>query len=296
MKTKEQRQEKVINTKISHKAHAQLCAITDRANIKIYTILQCVVDCFIKCFCESEPINDYMREMLSKFVDIDRAKNGFCFCAPLLQNLKMTKCLAIVTKAKKTIPEIVLIQTENGKVTENHNSDKILTEFLQAFSPKILHGLQRIKGNEKMHNLTDALLYAVNEIAYPKDPLHSEIEQMFTDINNAVYYDEDAHAKQTGRKSKKQMENLCASAFELKQYKRQYNRKQDSEPARAEFDPSQIYDPLKDYEPEFVPDIEQAFTPDFDPSEIYDPLKDYEPEFVPDIEPEFVPDYEPQYT
>ena len=289
MKKENERYDKVINTKISLKAYAQLCAITDRANIKIYTILQCVVDCFIKCFCESEPINDYMREMLSKFVDIDRAKNGFCFCAPLLQNLEMTKCLAIVTKAKKTIPEIVLIQTENGKVTENHNSDKILTEFLQAFSPKILHGLQRIKKSEKMHNLTDALLFAVNEIAYPKDPLHSEIEQMFTDINNAVYHDEDAHAKQTGRKGKKQLENLCASAFELKQYKRPYNKQRNEhEPARAEFDPSQIYDPLKDYEPEFVPDIEQAFTPDFDPSEIYDPLKDYEPEFV--------PDYEPQYT
>ena len=267
---------KVIATKVTKRAYIQLKAIAERANIKVYALLQIVIDCYIKTFCEKEPINDYMREILCKFIDIDRAKTGFSLIAPILRNLSITKCLAIVSQAKKTIPEIVLIEKDGDSITQNINKDAILTEFLQAFSPKILRDLQMIQEREQMHNLTDALHFAINEIAQPKDPLHSEIEQLFTDANNLVL---SAEIQPTGAqrgKSKKQLENLCAGAFEPKNYKRTYCRQYNEyEQAHTDFDPTEIYDPLKDYEPEFVPD--------------------YEPEFVPDNEPEFVPDYEPEY-
>ena len=284
--------EKVINTKINIRSYAQLRAIADRANLTIYNILQSVIDCFVKCFCEREPINDYMREILCKFIDIDRAKNGFSLLAPTLRNLSMSKCLAIVSQAKKTIPEIVLIEKDGDSITQNINSDAILTEFLRAFSPKILRGLQIIKEREQMHNLTDALHFAINETATPKDPLHSEIEQLFTDANNLVLSAEIQPIEAQRGKNRKQIENLSAGAFEPKRYKRTYNKQyKEHEQAQPDFDPSQIYDPLQDYEPDPVPE----FVPDFDPSQIYDPLQDYEPEFVPDIEPEFTPDFEPQY-
>ena len=285
----EKRYDKVINTKINIRTYAQLRAIADRANLTIYNILQSVIDCFVKCFCEREPINDYMREILCKFIDIDRAKNGFSLLAPTLRDLSMSKCLAIVSKAKKTIPEIVLIEKDGDSITENLNSDAILTEFLQAFSPKILRGLQKIKESENMHNLTDALLYATNETAYPKDPLHNEIEQLFSEANNCAIC---AQLQPTGAHRgarQKQIENLCAGDFEPKNYKRPYTRQyKESEPAQRNFDPSQIEEPLQIYEPEFVPDKEPEFAPDFDPSEIYDPLQDYEPEFVPDYEPQYI--------
>ena len=288
---------KVINTKINPRAHAQMRAIAERANIKVYALLQIVVDCYIKTFCEREPINDYMREILCKFIDMDRAKNGFSLIAPTLRNLSMSKCLAIVSQAKKTIPEIVLIEKDGDSITQNINSDAILTEFLRAFSPKILRGLQMIKEREQMHNLTDALHFAINEIAQPKDPLHSEIEQLFTDANNLVLSAEIQPIEAQRGKSRKQIENLSAGAFEPKNYKRPYNRKyKEHEQAQPAFDTSQIYDPLQDYEPEFVPDKEPEFVPDkepefapdFDPSQIYDPLQDYEPEFVPDYEPQYI--------
>ena len=285
----ENRNDKAISTKIHINKYAQLQAIADRANITIYNILQSTIDCYIKCFCESAPINDYTRELLSKFIDIDRAKNGFSLIAPYLRNLSISKCLAIVSKAKKTIPEIVLIEKDGDNITENLNRDAILTEFLQAFSPKVLHSLQKIKDSEKMHNLTDALLFATNEIAHPKDPLHSEIEQLFSEANNCAIC---AQLQPTGAHRgarQKQIENLCAGDFEPKNYKRPYTRQyNESEPAQRNFDPSQLYDPLQDYEPEFVPDIEPPFVPDhepefapdFDPSQIYDPLQDYEPQYI----------------
>ena len=283
---------KVINTKISPRAHAQMRAIAERANIKVYALLQIVVDCYIKTFCEREPINDYMREILCKFIDMDRAKNGFSLIAPNLRNLSMSKCLAIVSQAKKTIPEIVLIEKDGDSITQNINSDAILTEFLRAFSPKILRGLQMIKEREQMHNLTDALHFAINEIAQPKDPLHSEIEQLFTDANNLVLSAQIQPTEAQRDRNRKQIENLSAGAFEPKNYKRPYNKQyKEYEQAQPAFDPSQIADPLQDFEPDPVPE----FVPDFDPSQIYDPLQDYEPEFVPDIEPEFTPDFEPQY-
>lgn len=280
---------KVINTKINPRAYAQMRAIAERANIKVYALLQIVVDCYIKTFCEREPINDYMREILCKFIDMDRAKNGFSLIAPILRNLSMSKCLAIVSQAKKTIPEIVLIEKDGDSITQNINSDAILTEFLRAFSPKILRGLQMIKEREQMHNLTDALHFAINEIAQPKDPLHSEIEQLFTDANNLVLSAEIQPIEAQRGKSRKQIENLSAGDFEPKNYKRPYTRQyKESEPAQRNFDPSQIAEPLQIYEPEFVPDKEPEFAPDFDPSEIYDPLQDYEPEFVPDYEPQYI--------
>lgn len=280
---------KVINTKISPRAHAQMRAIAERANIKVYALLQIVVDCYIKTFCEREPINDYMREILCKFIDMDRAKNGFSLIAPILRNLSMSKCLAIVSQDKKTIPEIVLIEKDGDSITQNINSDAILTEFLRAFSPKILRGLQMIKEREQMHNLTDALHFAINEIAQPKDPLHSEIEQLFTDANNLVLSAQIQPTEAQRDRNRKQIENLSAGAFEPKNYKRPYNRQyKEYEQAHSDFDPSQIAEPLQIYEPEFVPDKEPEFAPDFDPSEIYDPLQDYEPEFVPDYEPQYI--------
>ena len=260
---------KVINTKISPRAFAQMRAIAERANIKVYKLLQIVVDCYIKTFCESEPINDYMREILCKFIDIDRAKNGFSLIAPTLQNLNMSKCFAIVSKAKSTIPEIVLIEKEGDSITQNINSDTILTEFLQAFSPKILHYLQKIKNSERMHNLTDALFYATQEIACPKDPLHNEIEQLFTDANNSVISAQIQPISAQKNIKRKCIENLCASDFEPQNYKRTHNRHYDEyEPTQINFDPSQVADTLQDYEPEF------------DPSQIADPLQDYEPEYI----------------
>ena len=283
---------KVINTKINPRAHAQMRAIAERANIKVYALLQIVVDCYIKTFCEREPINDYMREILCKFIDMDRAKNGFSLIAPTLRNLSMSKCLAIVSQAKKTIPEIVLIEKDGDIITQNINSDDILTEFLRAFSPKVLRGLQMIQEREQMHNLTDALHFAINEIAQPKDPLHSEIELLFTDANNLVLSAQIQPTETQRGRNRKQIENLSAGEFEPKNYKRPYNKQyKEYEQAQPAFDPSQIADPLQDFEPDPVPE----FVPDFDPSQIYDPLQDYEPEFVPDIEPEFTPDFEPQY-
>ena len=285
----EKRADKVINTKVSIRAYEQLQAIAARKNITIYNVLQSVLDCFAKCMCEREPVNDYMREILCKFIDLDRAQNGFSLLAPNLRDLSMSKCLAIVSKAKKTIPEIVLIEQDGDSTTQNVNSDAILIEFLQAFAPKILHSLQKIKDREEMHNLTDALLYAVNETATIKDPLHSEIEQLFAEANNCAIC---AQLQPTGaRKGQRQaqIENLCAGDFAPKNYKRPYNRQFDeSEQAQSDFDPSQIYDPLQDYEPEFVPDCEPLFVPDnepefapdFDPSQIYDPLQDYEPQYI----------------
>lgn len=285
----EKRNDKVINTKVNIRAYEQLQAIAARKNITIYNVLQSVLDCFAKCMCEREPINDYMREILCKFIDIDRAQNGFSLLAPTLRDLSMSKCLAIVSKAKKTIPEIVLIEQDGDSITQNINSDAILTEFLRAFSPKILHGLQTIKEREEMHNLTDALLYAINETATIKDPLHNEIEQLFAEANNCAIC---AQLQPTGASKgqrQKQIENLCAGDFAPKNYKRVRNKKcNEYEQPQMNFDPSQLYDPLQDYEPEFVPDIEPPFVPDnepefapdFDPSEIYDPLRDYEPQYI----------------
>ena len=263
----------VIGTKISPHAFEQINAIASRAHVSVYSLLQVVIDCYIKVFCCSEPISDYMREVLYKFTDFDRAKRGFSFVSATLRNLSMSKCLAIVSAPKKEIPEIVLLEKEGENITENRNSDQILTEFLQAFSPKVLRGLQTIMRKEKAHNLADALIYAVNEAIAPEETLHDEINALFLDNERA----------ENGK---------CATDYRGYKSTRNNYKEYASESGRksTDFDPSQIYDPLQDFVPdpvpEFDPDPVPEFVPDFDPSQIYDPLQDYEPEVVPDYEPE----------
>ena len=265
----------VIGTKISPHAFEQINAIASRAHVSVYSLLQVVIDCYIKVFCCSEPISDYMREVLYKFTDFDRAKKGFSFVSHTLRNLSMSKCLAIVSAPKKEIPEIVLLEKEGENITENRNSDQILTEFLQAFSPKVLRGLQTIMRKEKAHNLADALIYAVNEAIAPEETLHDEINALFLDNERA----------ENGK---------CATDYRGYKSTRNNYKEYASESGRksTDFDPSQIYDPLQDFVPdpvpEFAPDPEPEFVPDFAPSQIYDPLQDYEPEFVPDYEPEYI--------
>ena len=120
-----------------------------------------------------------------------------------------------------------------------------------------------------MHNLTDALFYAIQETACPKDPLHNEIEQLFTDANNSVISAQIQPISAQKNIKRKCIENLCASDFEPQNYKRTHNRHYNEyEPTQINFDPSQVADTLQDYEPEL------------DPSQIADPLQDYEPEYI----------------
>ena len=212
--------DKILNTKVNLRSFAKLQAISQRANISIYKILQTVIDCVLKVFCEREPISDEMREVFYKFIDFDKAKNGFSFVSPDmdLQNLNMSKNLAIVTYRKKKIPEVVLIERNGEQMTENRNNDEILSVFMQAFSPKILRGLQSIMQTEKFHNLTDALFFAIHETAVvPGDVLHDEVLQIFDEANNITY------TASPEFENSKDVDNMPQSRFEMKARKRPYN-------------------------------------------------------------------------
>ena len=276
---------KMIATRINPKSFAQLQAIAERANLKVYYILQVVIDCIIKVFSYSESISNETQEILYKFCDLDRAKKGFSFTGIDLQNLEFSKCLAIISKKGKDIPGIIELEKDGENITENRNTDDILTTFLQAFSPKILRGLQEIKETDKMHNLTDALYFAINNSKVLKDPLHDEILELFNDANNATQSTQVQSEQEQRNKRNANLENISAFDYsQLALYKRPHNMRhletettplQIAEPLQGiaqDFEPRQIADPLRDYEPDF--------TPDFDPSEIYDPLRDYEPEYI----------------
>lgn len=209
--------DKIVSSKVNLQTYAQILKIARGAKISIYNIVQTIVGCIVKVFCEREPMSDEVREVFYKFVDLDRAKNGFSLAAPILHDLQMTKCLAIISMKKKEIPEIVLLEKDGEQITENKNNDEILTVFLQAFSPKILRGLQKIMQQENFHNLTDALFFAIHETAVdPGDVLHDEVLQIFEETNNLSY----TASPEIG--SRKDVDNMPQSCFELKARKRPY--------------------------------------------------------------------------
>lgn len=212
-----ERKEKILGTKVSFRSFEQLKAIEKRTNVSIYKFMQVVVNCFLKTFCEREPISDETREILYKFTDFDKMKSGCCTVAPIFEKWKMSKFLAFVQDKNKTIPELVLIENDKNTLTENRNNDEILTIFLQAFSPAILRGLRSIMKAEKMHNLTDALFFAIHETTpAPGDLIHEEVRELFEDADEFVCGER--------QMTKPAVDNMPASRWEFGTHKRPYTK------------------------------------------------------------------------
>lgn len=207
--------DKVVNTKIYRNKFDTIKAITEKSGISIFRFLQTVLDCFYKCFCDGEPITEETREIISKFIDFERTKNGFSLIAPNKRDIRFSKCLAILNVNGKEIPELLLLEKDGDNITENLNRDRILIEFLSAFSPPILRKLKSIQKAEKTRNLIDALNLAVfSSSDLPEDTLHNEIMELFEESDNIVLSADLKHNN---------TDNLPSGAFDkIGKYKRPY--------------------------------------------------------------------------
>lgn len=241
------RQDRILATKIYKDKFETIKIIAEKSGFSIYRFLQIILDCFYKCFCDGEPITEETREVISKFIDIERAKNGFSLIAPNKGDLRFSKCLAIININGKEIPEILLIEKDGDNITENLNRDKILIEFFSAFSPPILRKLKSIQKAEKSRNLTDALNLAVfSSSDLPEDTLHNEIMELFEESDNIVLSADSKH---------KNTEDLPSGAFdEIGKYKRTYTRRKEfTTPERGEeekFLPLEYVESLQETETE----------------------------------------------
>lgn len=241
--------EKVVNTKISYDAFQRLQKVTSKANISIYNFLQIVIDCFYRCFCGNEPVTEEMREILDKFINLERSRNGFSLIAPYLRDIEFSKFLAILSKKNKGVPEIVLIQKEGDSVSQNLNRDEILSAFLLSFSPRLLRDLRSIQQTEKLTYLTDALNLAIRPASVlPEDIIHNEIMELFEDANNIVIVNNEG-----GRNG----DNITSGSLgEIGRYKRKHNKSfsgyESEETKRRESpDPLDYADSLQEIEESF---------------------------------------------
>ena len=174
---------KPIGTKVSPEAWRALNVVAESLDVKIYNLLQVVLNAFLKTFATDDVQSDYVKKVVRDFLDVQKAKDGFCLCAPQTtkNELQASKCLVFVEKKDKKLPEVLLVRSGADDLTLIGNEDAILTEFLQAFSPSTLSLLKRIKDEEKQRTLTGALKYAVAEATPHAETISDEVRSLFAE-------------------------------------------------------------------------------------------------------------------
>ena len=213
--------QKVLNTKVNARAYVQLLAIAKAANITIYNLLQVILDAFLKTFATDDVQSDYVKKVVRDFLDVQKAKDGFCLCAPQTtkNELQASKCLVFVEKKDKKLPEVLLVRSGADDLTLIGNEDAILTEFLQAFSPSTLSLLERIKDEEKQRTLTGALKYAVAEATPHAETISDEVRSLFA---------ENRYVEKTPNANVSRMKEAVVNMDDLCPKKRRWQRTPDS--------------------------------------------------------------------
>ena len=173
---------KPIGTKVSPEAWRALNVVAESLDVKIYNLLQVVLNAFLKTFATDDIQSDYVKKVVRDFLDVQKAKDGFCLCSTFTgDKLQASKCLAFIEKQDTKLPEVLLVRSGADDLTLIANEDAILTEFLQAFSPSTLSLLERIKDKEKQLTLTGALKYAVAEATPGVETISDEVRSLFAE-------------------------------------------------------------------------------------------------------------------
>lgn len=174
-----------IATKIHIEAYAQLQKIAQKTGLKVYNMLQYVIECYLRYYSEDEPITDNMQKVVDGFANFRTLKESFLFCQPMPM-FYADSCLFFMKNKNKPQMQPILIKKANDEYLQTINKDEILKVFLLSFMPEVLTDLQDLKDRHNMLSLADAVLFAIKEQTDPKRyDITAEIKELFSDNANS---------------------------------------------------------------------------------------------------------------
>lgn len=180
-----------IATKINRQSKAMLDAIAEKAGLKVYNLLQTVIDAYLRYCSNGQAITPHLENLINGFADFQVTKDSFALCAPdnAHKAKSVRKCIAFVEQAGKPQARPVLLYSKtdakgNAHTFETMADDAILQTFLLAFAPKLVADLREIRSANNLLSLADALKFAIREQTEPtKYDITADIESLFADNN-----------------------------------------------------------------------------------------------------------------
>lgn len=178
---------KVIATKVAPDTAAKLERLAEAIGQSKYSIIAVIIDAVVKAATDEGEQSAALRELLHTFFDVDKVRAGFTLSGYRVPPLAISKALAIVSPAKnESAAEVVLYERRGDEEALSRNEDRILTEFLAAFSPALLSSLEAYRKESNIGSLKAALLSAVAETR-AADPIAEDVAELFAD-NDIVEY------------------------------------------------------------------------------------------------------------
>lgn len=180
-----------IATKINRHSKVMLDAIAKNAGLKVYNLLQTVIDAYLRYCSNGQIITAQLENIVNGFADFQVAKDSFALCAPdnPRRAKSMHKCIVFVEQEGKPQARPVLLYSKpdargNAQTFECIADDAILQTFLLAFAPKLVADLREIQSANNLLSLADALKFAIREQTEPKEyNITADIASLFSDNN-----------------------------------------------------------------------------------------------------------------
>lgn len=205
-----------VSTKINRDAHVMLKAIAEKHGLKIYNLLQVIIDAYLQYLGTGRHVTNETERIVNAFANFNVAKDAFFMCsqdAPSKPK-NLNACIAFVEQKGKSTTQPMLIYTKkdgkgNTSTFESVATDAILQTYLRSIAPDAIGELSTIKEENGLLSLTDALKFAIHEQATAKQyDMMADIEELFADNSRAdngqVFSFEDC-AKQYVRHNSKQL-------------------------------------------------------------------------------------------
>lgn len=190
-----------IATKISRTDKQKLCAIAADFQMSFYELLQSLLLAIVRYFDKDTPINNESETMLNAFTNVmistDGSFNPLAIKGHEQQSMK--SAILFMQRNDEQRPQAIAIgNDEQGRLTKTYNTDKMLSDYLQATDPETL----RVLENERKHMEYFSISHALHQIVMqsrkqPADTMSEEINAMFDDIRipTGQAINEDIHYK-----------------------------------------------------------------------------------------------------
>ncbi len=186
MKEEVQNYYTTIATKVSKSDKAKLCAIAKKFEMSFYELLQSLLLFIVRCFDTDTPISTERETMLNTFFDVMFSTidsfSPLAIKGHQLQNID--SAILFVNRKNSKQPQVVKInRNEQGKLTENYNTDKMLYDYLQSTDPKLLKILKIEQKRKNLFSISETLHQVIAENRpKPTANISEEINSLFDDI------------------------------------------------------------------------------------------------------------------
>lgn len=177
---------KVIATKIDYNVYLQFKFIADRAGLKVYNLMQTIIDAYIKYLSTDTYITESIRTIVNAFTRFRFQKDTFTLLEPNDGKFQFTKCIAFIGKHGKRYEQAVLLRVPGKNeqdIVMNRNNDEMLESLLSTIDPNLVDKLAVIRQDNNLVSLTDTLRFAL-DAAMPGTANHldDEVAELVAEI------------------------------------------------------------------------------------------------------------------